>query len=81
MPTRTERSLNNRYLVWNEKENIKEIGSYRSNVIKVIQERIDPSKYSEIAAFSSKSVTDERFERFVQLAGEAGYTIYKVIKL
>lgn len=81
MLTENEKASNNLYLIWNEKKNIKEIVTYRSNVIKEIQRYTDSNKNLEINRFPSKSVTDEKFERFVQNAKDAGYTIYKVVKL
>ena len=35
----------------------------------------------DIQNFSSKSVTDDKLEAFIEIAEAAGYTIYKVQKL
>ena len=36
---------------------------------------------SEIQNFSSESVNDEKFRKFIKIAQATGYRIYKVIKL
>lgn len=81
MSTENEQTSNNQYLIWNEEKNIKKIVTYKSNVIKEIQYCVDSNENMEINCFSSKSVTDEKFQNFIRIAEKAGYTIYKVTKL
>lgn len=81
MITENENSPNNLYLIWNEERNIKKIVTYKCNVIKEIQKCAHLSKSIEMKDFSSASVTDERFEEFINVAKKAGYSIYKIIRL
>lgn len=81
MLTENENSPNNLYLIWNEERNIKKIVTYRCNVIKEIQKVTASNESDEVNSFSSASVTDERFEEFINLARNVGYSIYKIIRL
>ena len=46
-----------------------------------IQKCAHLSESIEMNDFSSASVTDERFEEFINIARNAGYSIYKIIRL
>ena len=77
--TKNENAPNEQYLIWSK--NTKKIVTYKSNVVKEIQQNVNFNEPSKIDSFSPERVTDERFKQFIQIAGEFGFTIYKVIRL
>ncbi len=85
MPTENENANNSRYLIRHIETEDNDIVTYKSNVIGTIKSKISSGENSEITveieAFSENSVTDSKFERFVSLAKEAGYKIYKITEL
>ena len=50
-------------------------------MIKKIKADLNTKENMAIQPFSSESVTSERFEAFIKIAGNTGYTIYKDEKL
>ena len=81
MSTENEKTSNNQYLICNEMNDTKTIISYRSNVIKEIQQQLAHSNNSEIKNFSSESINDEKFKKFLICAKKLGYSVYKLEKL
>lgn len=77
----TENSKNNQYVFKYKDEPLSEVITYRKYVVKKIQEHEKSKSKSDIQTFSCESVSDERFSRFIRIAKDAGYTIYKVMKL
>ena len=72
---------NNQYVFKYKDEPLSEVITYRKYVVKKIQEHEKLKSNSDIQTFSCESVSDERFSRFIRLAKDAGYTIYKVMEL
>lgn len=81
MSTDNEKTSNNQYLLYNEKDDTKIIISYRTNVIKEVQQHLAQSNNLKIKNFSSESITDEKFKKFLIYAKEFGYSVYKLEKL
>ena len=78
MTTRNENARNEQYIFKYKDNPIKEVITYRKNVIQGIQRDVNAANISAIQEFSAESVTDARLEAFAEIAREAGYTIYKV---
>lgn len=81
MPTENENANNSRYLIRHIETEDNDIVTYKSNVIKKIKRMISSDENLEIQNFCENSITDSKFERFVSLAKEAGYKIYKITEL
>lgn len=80
MSTDFEIANNNQY-IFQYRGNTSRVITYRSNLIKSIQAHTGSENNESIKSFSTKSVTWEKFERFVEIARSAGFTVYQVRKL
>ncbi len=78
MSTDREDSLNNQYIFRFENDCFSEVITYRKNLIEQIKKHSSVKENIEIQNFSSKGITYAKFNRFVRLAKEVGFTIYKV---
>ena len=81
MPTENENANNSRYLIRHIETEDNDIVTYKSNVIRNIKSMTSSDENLEIQNFSENSITDSKFERFVNLAKAAGYKIYKITEL
>lgn len=81
MPTENENANNSRYLIRHIETEGNDIVTYKSNVIRNIKSMLSSNENLEIQNFSENSITDSKFEIFVNLAKEAGYKIYKITEL
>mgnify|MGYP006949501058 FL=1 len=75
-----ENSKNLQYVFQYKNDGLSEVITYKVHLINSIKADPNARKNAAIQSFPSGSVTDQRFERFVQVAKDAGYTIYKVEK-
>lgn len=75
-----ENAKNEQYIFQHDNGLFSEVITYKKHLINKIKADQNAKDNAEIQTFSSESVTDERFGKFLKIAGEAGYTIYKVIK-
>lgn len=55
--------------------------TYRKYLINKTKADPDAKENTAIQTFSSERITSEKLEAFIQIAKDAGYTIYKVEKL
>lgn len=81
MPTENENANNSRYLIRHIETEDNDIVTYKSNVIRNIKSMTSSDENLEIQNFSENSITDSKFERFVNLAKAAEYKIYKITEL
>ena len=81
MPVEKENAKNEQYIFRYKSGCFSEVITYRKYLIESIKSHPMAIKNEEVQNFSSKSVTSERFEAFIRIARNAGYTIYKVEKL
>lgn len=76
-----ENAKNEQYIFRYKSGCFSEVITYRKHLIKKIKADLNTKENMAIQTFSSESVTSERFEAFIRIARNAGYTIYKVEKL
>ena len=81
MSVYNEDSKNNQYIFKYENDCFSEVITYRKYLIESIKSHPMAIKNEEVQNFSSLSVSDKRWEHFIRIARNAGYTIYKVEKL
>lgn len=77
---KNENSKNLQYVFQYKNDGLSEVITYKVHLINSIKADPNARENAAIQSFPSGSVTDQRFERFVQVAKDAGYTIYKVEK-
>lgn len=76
-----EDARNEQYIFQYINSNFSEVITYRKHLINKIKADPNSKENMAIQTFSSESVTIEKLETFIQIAKDAGYTIYKVVKL
>lgn len=76
-----ENAKNEQYIFQYKSGCFSEVITYRKHLINKIKDDQYAKENRAIQTFSSESVASEKFEAFIQIAKDAGYTIYKVIKL
>ena len=81
MLTEKENAKNEQYIFQHNGGCFSEVITYKKHLIKRIKADINSKENIEIQTFSSENVTGEKLEAFMRIAKDAGYTIYKVIKL
>ena len=81
MSTELENAKNEKYVFQYDGGCLSKVITYRSNLIKSIQAHSGSKNNESIKNFSTKSVTSERFETFIEIARNAGFTVYQVRKL
>lgn len=55
-----------------------EVITYRKYLIKKIKADLNTKENMAIQTFSTERITSDKLEAFIQIAKDAGYTIYKV---
>lgn len=80
MSTKDEKSKNNQYIFRHKNGSFDKVITYKTNLVQEIQKHEEAKGNAAIQNFSSKSVTDEKFEKFVELAKEAEFEVYQVMK-
>lgn len=81
MSTEHENAKNELYTFQYENEPLSPIVTYRSNLIAAVQSHARAAQNAEIRNFSTVSVAEEKFERFLRIAKSAHFKIYKVVEL
>lgn len=81
MSIEQENAKNEQYIFQYKGDYCSEVITYRKHLINKIKTNSNAIENMAIQTFSSESVTNTRFESFVRIASDAGYTIYKVEKL
>lgn len=87
MSTENENARSHWYVFQYANERLSEIITYRNNLIQKVQTDVQtkgdiPADVSvELQHCSNQSVTDDKFERFVNLAKRANYRIFQVFQL
>lgn len=81
MSIEQENAKNEQYIFQYKGDYFSEVITYRKHLINKIKTNSNAIENTAIQTFSSESVTNTRFESFVLIASDAGYTIYKVEKL
>ena len=81
MSIEQENAKNAQYIYQYKCGCLSEVITYKKYLINKIKDDLNPKSNTAIQAFSSEGVTSGKFETFVQIASDAGYTIYKVEKL
>lgn len=76
-----ENAKNGQYIFQYKSGCFSEVITYRKHLINKIKADLNTQENMAIQTFSSEGVTSGKFETFVQIASDAGYTIYKVEKL
>ena len=76
-----ENANNEQYIFQYGDSCFSDVITYRKHLINRIKGDLRAKNDVAIQAYPSESVTDKRFEAFIKIAKEAGYTIYKVVKL
>lgn len=76
-----ENAKNEQYIFQYGDSCFSDVITYRKHLINRIKGDLRAKNDVAIQAYPSESVTDKRFEAFIKIAKEAGYTIYKVVKL
>ena len=76
-----ENAKNEQYIFQYGDSCFSDVITYRKHLINSIKGDLRAKNDVAIQAYPSESVTDKRFEAFIKIAKEAGYTIYKVVKL
>lgn len=76
-----ENAPNEQYIFQHNNGLFSEVITYRKHLINKIKADPHAQENIGIQSFSSESVTSEKLEAFIQIAKDAGYTIYKVEKL
>lgn len=76
-----ENAQNEQYIFQHNNGRFSEVITYRKHLINKIKADLNAQGNMAIQTFSSESVISERFEAFIRIAKNAGYTIYKVEKL
>lgn len=76
-----ENAKNEQYIFQHTNDCFSEVITYRKHLINKIKADPHAQENIGIQSFSAESVTSERFEAFIRIARNAGYTIYKVEKL
>lgn len=76
-----ENAKNEQYIFQYKNGCFSEVITYRKHLINKIKADLNAQGNMAIQTFSSESVISERFEAFIRIAKNAGYTIYKVEKL
>lgn len=80
MSTDKEKSKQSQYIFVHEEKSSKVI-TYKTNLVKELQEDKNAKDIKKIQDFDTKNVTDYRFEDFIKIAKDAGYKIYSVREL
>lgn len=81
MPIEKENAKNEQYIFQYNDGCFSEVITYKKHLINRIKSDLNAQENVEIQAFSSENVTGEKLEAFMRIAKDAGYTIYKVVKL
>lgn len=81
MSTEHENAKNELYTFQYGNEPLSPIVTYRSNLIAAVQNHPQAAQNAGIRDFSTESVTDAKFERFLSIAKPAHFKIYKVVEL
>ncbi len=81
MSTQYENSKTNQYIFRYSNGKFSEVITYRNHLIEAVKKHPEAAKIPEIQNFSSKSVTDDKFERFTEIARNAGFIVYQLSKL
>lgn len=76
-----ENAKNEQYIFQYGDSCFSDVITYRKHLINRIKGDLRAKNDVAIQAYPSESVTDKRFEAFIKIAKEAGYTIYIVVKL
>ncbi len=76
-----ENAKNEQYIFQYKRDCFSEVITYRKHLINKIKADLNAQGNMAIQTFSSESVISERFEAFIRIAKNAGYTIYKIEKL
>ncbi len=76
-----ENAKNEQYIFQYGNSCFSDVITYRKHLINRIKSDSKAKNDVVIQAYPSESVTDKKFETFIKIAKEAGYTIYKVVKL
>ncbi len=81
MSIERENAKNAQYIYQYKGGCFSEVITYKKHLINKIKCDSNTKGNGAIHAFLPENVTDKKFEAFVQIASNAGYTIYKVEKL
>lgn len=81
MSIERENAKNEQYIYRYKNGCFSEVITYRKHLINKIKADLNTQENMGLQTFSSESVTREKLEAFIQVAKDAGYTIYKVEKL
>ena len=76
-----ENAKNEQYIFQYNGGCFSEVITYKKYLLKKIIEDPNAKENMAIQTFSYEKVTDEKLDAFIQIAKDAGYTIYKVVKL
>lgn len=76
-----DENANPKYIFRHKDGFFSEVITYKTNLVQEIQKDENAKENAAIQTFRTKSVTDAQLERFIRIAKEAGYTIYKVMEL
>lgn len=75
-----ENANNEQYIFQYGNSCFSEIITYRKHLINKIKADLNAKENMAIQTFSSESVTCDKLRAFIQIAKDAGYSIYKVEK-
>ena len=81
MMVERENAKNEQYIVQYNDNPFSEVITYKKHLINNIKSHPKATQNLVIQNFSSESVNDEKFRKFIKIAQAAGYRIYKVINL
>lgn len=76
-----ENAKNEQYVFQYGNNSFSEVITYRKHLINSIKADPNAKDNTAIQSFSSESVTSTKLGTFIQIAKDAGYTIYKVEQL
>lgn len=81
MSIEKENAKNEQYIYQYHSGCFSEVITYKKHLIIGIKNDLNAKENVLIQTFSSENVTDKKFETFIKIAKDAGYAIYKVVKL
>lgn len=81
MSVNNENSKNNQYVFRYADGNLSKVITYKKYLIEEIKDHPNAKNNFDIQSFSSESVTDNKFERFITIAKNAGFTVYEIKEL
>ena len=80
MSTKYENASHEQYAFRYKEEPLKNILTYRINLIREIEKAAIESGQPIPFEFTGTSITQKKFQEFIRVAAQAGYSIYRVIK-